>query len=62
MECFCNKLQLILWTILISTILLVRGDGEIQPSKNMFNDISMDTFDHVTRDKDIMLILFYMPW
>lgn len=62
MECFCNKPKLIFWTVFISTILLVWGDEEIQPSKNMFNDITIDTFDHVTRDKDIMLIFFYMPW
>ena len=28
----------------------------------MFNDVTKENFERYTRDKDIMLIFFYMPW
>jgi len=50
--------------VLLSLTSSIRCDGGTQAltqSQNMFNDITLEGFDRVTRDKDIMLIFFYLP-
>ena len=34
----------------------------VEQSINMFNNITLENFDQITKEKDIMLILFYVPW
>ena len=50
--------------VLLSLASSVYCEGESQASpqsQNMFNDITLESFDRVTRDKDIMLVFFYLP-
>ena len=74
-KCYCNKMNekrtsrnyWMFWVIFISLISGTLCDGGteiqgVQASGNMFNEITLENFDQITKDKDIMLILFYMPW
>eukprot|EP00111_Clytia_hemisphaerica_P007855 TCONS_00022828-protein len=75
-HCYCNHINAkrtsikhiwMFWLVFISLISGTLCDGGteiqgVQASGNMFNEITMENFDQITKDKDIMLILFYMPW
>lgn len=62
--------HLFLILLFINNILPVSTEGEtmttlnteFQQSTNMFNNITLESFDRSTKEKDIMLILFYVPW
>ena len=61
-------LRLLLAVTVFSTwnMLDVFADGGeapvVQQSTNMFNNLTLDTFEQSTKEKDIMLVLFYVPW
>jgi len=65
-----NNVFLVICILTLSTIPSgVSCDGGVQEqepvieqSVNMFNNITLENFDQITKEKDIMLILFYVPW
>ena len=59
---------IVLFMIINNNIPQVSTEGEttfnteFPQSTNMFNNITLESFDRSTKEKDIMLILFYVPW
>lgn len=46
------------WTVLLFLILLLCDKGRTQA---VF-ELTEQTFDEYTRDKDVMIVEFFMPW
>ena len=55
---YLKRWSLFYWTILLFLILLLCDKGRTQA---VF-ELTEQTFDQYTRDKDVMIVEFFMPW